>query len=528
MFGQERFDPTWGGNPPLLYRPVLVNGQRRAQNPRTGEVLPVTFIGLIVPGTGYNCGVITPDKPCQINGVVPFENGNYTESGRGFVEKPPIQFDPRIGLAYALNPKTVVRVGGGSFHNATGGSDFRGGPAFEYDKRVFFTDTSSFIQGASAASPVPNTAGAVRTDSRRPNTYRFTAALQREIGNNIVADVAYVGDRTKYLTKSVNINQVPAGAQFNPANRDLSVTPTAANPAALPDDFLRPIIGYRDIRLEDAGGTSEYDSLQVQLTRRFTGRFEMAGSYTWARGYQNTMCGAGNLTGQCDQAANMQSAPNNGGANSYIGNGVPISANHWRANIQEHVVVASYMVEIPGGSNVFGPKARLLTDNWRISGISTFGTGSLLDVTFSTTDNFNFHGGGERCGNNQGPYPVITGDPNENGQKSIDGFFDTTVFKRPAGRGDVGTCSNAHVVGPGWHNHDLSIFKDFPVKGSQQLQFRWEIYNLFNQVQWDEIDRTAQFDAAGNQVDAAFGKPTSARNERRMQLSIRVPFLSRK
>jgi hypothetical protein len=523
MFGQERFDPAWGGNPPVLYRPVLSGGQRRAQNPRTSEILPVTFVGLIVPGTGYTCGVITPDQPCQINGVVPFENGNYTESGRGFVEKPPIQFDPRVGIAYALNPQTVVRVAGGSFHNATGGSDFRGGPAFEYDKRVLFTDTSSFILGASAASPVPNTAGTVRTDNRRPNTYRFTAALQREIGKNIVADVAYVGDRTKFLTRSVNINQVPAGAQFNPANRDLSVTPTAANPAALPDDFLRPIVGYRDIRMEDASGTGRYDSLQVQLTRRFTGRFEMAGSYTWARGYQNFMCGEGNNTSQCENN-NMQSAPNNGGANSYSGNGVPTSANNWRTNIQEHVVVASYMVEIPGGSRVFGNGARWFTDNWRVSGISTFGTGSLLDVTFSTTDNFNFHGGGERCGNNNAPFPVITGDPNENAGRSIDGFFDTSVFKRPAGRGDIGTCSNAVVIGPGWHNHDLSIFKDFPIRGAQTFQFRWEIYNLFNQVQWDAIDRTAQFDPAGNQVDAAFGKPTSARNERRMQLSIRYIF----
>ena len=523
-FGQERFDPTWGGNPPVLYRPVLVNGQRRAQNPRTGEVLPVTFVGLIVPGTGYTCGVITPDSPCQINGIVIQEDPTYTEAGRGFIEKPPIQFDPRVGIAFAFNPKTVMRLAGGSFHNATGGNDFRGGPAFEYDKRVFFTDTSSYILGASATSPVPSTDGAVRTDSRRPNTYRFTAALQRELGANIVADVAYVGDRTKFLQRRRNINAIPFGAQFDPANRDITVTPTAANPGALPDVFLRPIIGYSDIRLEDAGGTSRYDSLQIQLTRRFTGRFEMAGSYTWARGYQNTLCGDDNNTSQCNQGANMQTAPNNAGVNFYNGNGVPVSANNWRTNIQEHVVIASYMVEIPGGSRVFGDGARWITDNWRVSGISTFGTGSLLDVTFATTDNFNFHGGGERCGNNNGPYPVITGDPNENAAKTIDGFFDTSVFKRPSGRGDVGTCQNAVIVGPGWHNHDLSIFKDFRIKGTQTFQFRWEIYNLFNQVQWDVVDRSAQFDPAGTQVDAAFGTPTSARNERRMQLSIRYIF----
>ncbi len=118
----------------------------------------------------------------------------------------------------------------------------------------------------------------------------------------------------------------------------------------------------------------------------------------------------------------------------------------------------------------------------------------------------------------------MTGNANENAAHSIDGFFDTSVFKRPSGRGDVGTCSNAQVTGPGWHNHDLSVFKTFPITGMQSFQFRWEIYNLFNQVKWDDIDRTAQFDAAGNQVDAQFGRPTSARNERRMQMSIRYIF----
>jgi len=267
-FAQERFDPTWGGNRPVLYRPITTPQGRRAQNPRTGEILPVTFVGLIVPGTGYSCGVITPDKPCQINGIVIQEDPNYVKGGGGFIEKPAIQFDPRIGMAYAPNPKTVFRIAGGSFHNATGGNDFRGGPGFEYNKRILFTDMSSYIQGASATAPVPDVDGAVRTDNRRPNTYRFTAAIQREIGSNIVADVAYVGDRTKYLTRTTNINQIPAGARFRPENRDTTVTASAANPGALPDVFLRPIVGYSDIRLQEAEATSSYDSLQVQLTRR--------------------------------------------------------------------------------------------------------------------------------------------------------------------------------------------------------------------------------------------------------------------
>ena len=161
-------------------------------------------------------------------------------------------------------------------------------------------------------------------------------------------------------------------------------------------------------------------------------------------------------------------------------------------------------------------------DDWRISGISTFATGNFLDVTFTTTDSFNFHGGGERAATTKAHIPSSPAMPNIAEAASTAGST-PSVFQRPAGRGDFGTATT-HMCGPGWHNHDLSIFKDFRIKGNQTFQFRWEIYNLFNQAQWDEVDRTAQFDAAGHQVDAAFGTPTSARNERRMQLSIRYIF----
>ena len=54
-FSLERFDPSWGGNPPVFFQPVLAGTTRSARNPLTGQILPATFIGLIVPGTGYNC-----------------------------------------------------------------------------------------------------------------------------------------------------------------------------------------------------------------------------------------------------------------------------------------------------------------------------------------------------------------------------------------------------------------------------------------------------------------------------------------
>jgi hypothetical protein len=506
-FTFERFDPNWGGRPPVLFRPVLVGNARRAQNPLTGEIMPEFFIGAMVPGTGYTCGVITPSTPCAINGIVVQTDGNYIDGERGFNEPLPIQFDPRLGLAYALNPQTVIRVAGGAFHDSTGGFTGTGGAAYRFDKQIRFTDMNSYLSGTSATRPV-NVNGVTRDGQKRPVSYRYTVGLQRELGYNVVLDLAYVGDTTQNIAQDWNYNAVPAGARFLPQNRDLSrpdsatvgLQPNKPNPGALPDEFLRPITGFGDINISSPVGKAWYDSLQMQLTRRFTGGFELAGSYTWAKGFAT-------------------------GINQ--NNPLPASLARTRSNLQEHVVVASYMIDVPAGSKlVKWSPARWVLDNWRITGISTFATGGYSNVTVdSFSDSFDFSGGGEICGSNNRPI-VQTGDANlPRGDRTVDRWFDTSVFQRPSGRGDIGNnCYNAKVQLPGFTNHDVSIFKDFPVNGNHRMQFRWEIYNLFNHPQWNEVDTTAQFDATGRQTDVNFGKVTSARNERRMQMSLRYSF----
>ena len=66
--------------------------------------------------------------------------------------------------------------------------------------------------------------------------------------------------------------------------------------------------------------------------------------------------------------------------------------------------------------------------------------------------------------------------------------------------------------------------KDFRLPGSQRLTFKAEAYNLFNQISWQSFDNTGQFNAAGEQTDANFGRITAARNERRMVFSLRYVF----
>ena len=71
---------------------------------------------------------------------------------------------------------------------------------------------------------------------------------------------------------------------------------------------------------------------------------------------------------------------------------------------------------------------------------------------------------------------------------------------------------------------NMAIFKNFQLGGGRRLQFRWEADNVFNQVNWSTLNTTAQFNPAGEQVNANFGQATAARPARVMQGAIRFTF----
>lgn len=513
-FSFERFDPAWGGKPPIYYEPVRVGNARRARNPQTGEILSDAFIGQMVPGTGFSCGIITPAAPCSINGIVLQDDAAYTDGGRGFVNEGGILYDPRFGMAWAPNPKTVIRAGTGFYHEATAGDTFEGGLAYRFTRTTRFTDLNSYLGGTSAVAPA-NTTGVVLDGYKKPRTHKYMVGVQRELGWNIVADVAYVGETTKFIipdnAQRLDSNAVPAGARFLPENRDPSV-PTSAtvglepnkpNPGALPDAFLRPIRGFGEIKIQEPINTARYDSLQVQLSRRFTGRFELAGSYTLANHYETER---------------------------FQGN--PLTGNYrtYNNDVQRHVVVASYQYEVPDGARLLGDSAigRGLLNGWRISGITTLASGRWEDVTVTYSPSFDFTGGGEACdGSGSQPYHMV-GNPMDNAPRTEDQWFDTSVFQAASGRGDRGNmaaCNNHKIEAPGFNNHDVFFAKDFRMPGSQTLQFKMEVYNLFNTVQWQGVDNTAQFNpTTGVQTDRNFGRVISARTERRMVFGLRYTF----
>jgi hypothetical protein len=254
--------------------------------------------------------------------------------------------------------------------------------------------------------------------------------------------------------------------------------------------------------------TSRYDSLQISANRRFLKGLTLSGAYSYAGGTGN------NYVGDSGSVSNS-------GIYTQLS---PKLARSRNTLVQHHAAVFSYTFDVPKGSKLL-PSAvsRQVLDGWQIQGVSTFATGQVQNVIFTTTDNFDFSGGGEVCGTGivQSGSAVLSRD-----KRTINQWFDTSVFKRPSGRGDLGNnCDNAKFTNPGFNNHDLSLFKKFQLHSEKrQLEFRWETFNTFNHTQFSTIGTTAQFDPTGKQTNTTFGTATAARDGRKMMFGLKFIF----
>jgi hypothetical protein len=310
-------------------------------------------------------------------------------------------------------------------------------------------------------------------------------------------DVAYVGSVSRHLQQQRNLNQIPYRA------RHLDVNPQNANPVvantALPDDFLRPYPGYGNITYYFNGGLSNYNALQVAANRRFTRGVQFGVAYTWSKAMDYA-------DGDRDGVATYR----------------PLRIwNYGKAGFdQTHIFVLNYTWELPRATRLWDNLAvKALFDNWQVSGITATVSGTPSGIGFTTVDNADIAGGGD------GARIVVAGNPIlDRGERGFTRWFDTSVFRRPA-RGDFGNAPKDVIRLPGTNNWDFSLFKNIPLKSeSRYLQLRWELYNAFNHTQFSGVDTTARFDAAGNQVNANFGRVTAAREPRYMQLSLRLTF----
>ncbi len=504
-FVPERYDPA---RAPRLYQPARVNNVNVALDPVTGQVLPNIYVGAFVPGTGD-----------PTNGMVSNDDPDYPE---GFRDNQGIHFEPRLGFAYDLtgDGKTGLHASAGLYHNAhiTARSmdQSANNPPAVFTPIVYYGSMASLAGSGSALRP--SSVFALERDAQTPSSYNWSLGVQRELGWGTSIDVTYIGNVTRHLELAQNINVVPDGAKFLPESANPQ---NPASPKA--DTFLRPYLGYEDITLRSHHGTSNYNGLQLQINRRYIRGFQFAVAYTYAK-----------ALGVADDDEQSVSAVR------------PLQEWHYAplAGTQSHNLVINYTWDLPKASKLLGESSvvRLLLDDWQLSGENAFASGDWTPVFFTTVDNFDFTGGtggngGDAGGGVRVVRPVVVGDPTGGGDGTPGGssFLNAGAFARPSGRGDIGNAARYLFRGPGINNWNLSLFKSFPLGGLRRLQLRVEAYNVLNHTQFGSfnlnsgtggqgIDNTLRFDAAGNQINSAFGYATQARNARIIQGSVRLSF----
>jgi Carboxypeptidase regulatory-like domain/TonB-dependent Receptor Plug Domain len=508
-FDPSKYDPAQA---PRLYMPALINGARVAYDPVTGQSLNPIYIGAFVPGTGN-----------EANGMVKASDAGVPA---GFREMLKPQIEPRLGFSWDLTGagSTVLHSSAGYFHQARlgGGSlgNLAANPPFIHNPIVYYNTLSNLFAPGTSLANRPATVEALETNAVTPSSVNWSVGLRRELGWGTAVDATYTGYSSRNMEMYYDLNGVPDGARFTdliPANRDptaaANATPTAA---ALPAEFLRPYRGYQNIRVRGNFASADYQALQIQVNRRYIRGVQFGAAYTLQRARGTADEDPGNLVYSFNRPFDF------------------FYSELTQSN--RNSLIINYSWDIPGHHT--GP-VRFVLDGWQVSGESDFVSGDWANVSMTTTDAFDFTGG--EAGNGAclagtesitAPClhlvrPNIIADPMTGGGDPLTGFFNTAAFARPA-RGSYGNSGRNVVKKPGLVNTNFAVFKNFSFNGSKAAQFRAEIYNLFNQVEFQDIDRTARFDTTGAQINPNFGTAigiaSPTRPPRVVQLSVRLTF----
>ncbi len=406
-------------------------------------------------------------------------------------------FGPRIGFAYSLMSRTVVRAGYGIFYGGEenqGGNPNRG-EAVPFNATVKLDSVGDFVpnpffSGGVAGGfpsnvftlPAPVEFRSVAQDFRSSLVHKWNFSIQREFAGNNAFELSYVGNHQ--------------------AHQLLQPDPNAAYDSPIPNlstNSRRPYPNIGNIQGTASFGFGNYHGMTAKLEKRYTNGLTYMASYTF--GHALATSGT-TLSGSSGFGSRN---PRN------------LSLNYSNAAWDvRHSFVANFLYDLPfGKGRKYLGNANWATDfllgGWQMNGIFTFRTGS--PFTLRT----------DRCiGSFNSCFPDAVPGKNPNaapsGGRRPEMWFDTSAVQlqpTPGTNGNLGLQTN---YAPGQRNVDISMFKAFRITERWSVQYRAEAFNIANTPQWNRPGNNVQ--------NSDFGviTGTQAGSERRMQMALRIMF----
>jgi len=418
-------------------------------------------------------------------------------------------FAPRLGFAYTPqdNGKTVIRGAYGIFYSLQ--ADQSDGE-LAYNPTGLFSNQTMQLNPSSIpvmrlstgfATPQNPTGGLPASDlsdpsgrasamvfnNPTPSIQEWNLNVERQLAKDTVLQVAYVGLHATHLTYLRNLNQAtqPLDSNFEVCPPVVPADPYCSNsdPAnSLPSNYGRPY--YATVPQIAAIRTSANDvstimhSLQVRFEKRFSAGWTMLNSYT----YQHSIG-----TAEEDEAAGGSAEPQN-----------TYNMRAERGNMApdfRHQFTSAWSYELP-----FGPGKRFLrgtgpvqwiAGGWQLNGIITMYSGQALTPLLSY-DYTNTGSAGDRPDQISNPYDfsnaTSVGCPSN--KQSLQCWYNPAAYAIPALAPDqtlaheYGGAGRNSLRGPAQYNVDLSVFKNFKLRETMNLEFRAEAFNLFNTPQF--------------------------------------------
>lgn len=427
-----------------------------------------------------------PVKGVPVTQSEPAQDAPLAKPVAGFGSRP-YNFDwhgyaPRFGFSWQpfSDGKTVLRGGAGTFYTTYSLNNSLGGLFAGYPYQTTYTYSSSLTVPILLSNPfagnatVSNSLNGAEMNFKNARTYQWSLGIQRQIASDMVADATYFASAGNHIQGTRNINQPPPGPG----------APAQVN-------ARRPYPAYGTINMYQWDRNASFQSLQTKLQKRYGNGLSFLATYMFSHAIDN----AGTPSNQNDMRTTRGSAS------------IDV----------RHRFVASPVYELPLGKGrkfATGGISAAVFGGWQLSALIQFQTGNPLTPTLS--GNFsNTASSNDR--------PDASGDPNKNAPRTPQKWFDTSVFLpsrpasgQPGATYSFGNAGKGIIKSPGLTTTDLSIVRSFSVREVMRIQFRGELFNLFNHTNFNFPNVVAD--------NPNFGTISSAQDPRQIQLAVKILF----